>query len=158
MRLLLLCVLFLSSCSDHDLNIPQNSNNSDSEEENELLSLERKWLEAEFALDTGYISALIDSTFISISANGVSNKQDELKGMYNNISAMRRDSVFLDSLKLEDPLVNVYGNTAVVTFIVHTYKREKGKLTEKKTRFYDVWVKRNGAWKAVSAQGTPLTE
>ena len=124
----------------------------------DLLSLERKWLEAEFVLDTTYISTLLDSTFIGISANRVSNKQEELKGMYDNISAMRKDSVFLDSLRLEESIVNVYDKTAVITFIVHTYKKEKGKPTEKRTRFYDVWINRNGKWKAVSSQGTLLTE
>jgi hypothetical protein len=71
---------------------------------------------------------------------------------------MRRDSVSLDSLKLEDAIVNVYDNSAVVTFVVHTYKKEKGRRTEKRTRFYDVWINRNGEWKAVSSQGTTIVE
>lgn len=123
----------------------------------ELLSLERKWLEAEFALDTAYLSTLLDSTFIGISADRISNKQEDLKGMYDNISSMRNDSIFLDSLKLEEEVVHIYDNSAVVTFIVHTYKKEKGRPTEKRTRFYDVWINRNGKWKAVSSQGTAIT-
>lgn len=74
--------------------------------------------------------------------------------MYSNISAMRKDSIFLDSLKLEDGRVNLYENLAVVTFIVHSYKKDKGLPIEKRTRFYDVWVNRDGKWKAVAAQGT----
>ena len=123
-----------------------------------LLSLERKWLIEEFALDTAYLSTLLDSTFIGISTEHVSNKQQNLKGMYDNISAMRKDSIFLDSLQLEDAIVNIYDNTAVVTLIVHTYKKDKGKPVEKRTRFYDVWINRNGSWKAVSSQGTVITE
>jgi hypothetical protein len=76
--------------------------------------------------------------------------------MYDNIRAMQQDSIFLDSLKLEDAVVNLYDNSAVVTFVVHTYKKEKGTSTEKRTRFYDVWVNRNGTWKAVSSQGTAI--
>ena len=152
MRLLLTGVLFFTSCSGYD------ADNADGRMEKELILLERKWLEAEFVLDTAYISTLLDSTFIGISANRVSSKQEELKGMYDNMSAMRRDSIFLDSLKLEDSIVNVYDKTAVVTFVVHTYKKEKGRSTEKRTRFYDVWINRNGIWKAVSSQGTPLDE
>lgn len=121
-----------------------------------LLLLERKWLEAEFALDTAYISSLLDSTFISISADHISNKQQELKGIYENISAMRKDSIFLDSMKFEEPLVHIYDNTAVTSFIVHTYKKDRGRTTEKRTRFYDVWIKRGEAWKAISSQGTKL--
>ena len=97
------------------------------ETKEQLLSLERKWLEAEFALDTAYLSTLLDSTFIGISTDHISNKQQNLKGMYDNISAMRKDSIFLDSMKLEDAIVNVYDNTAVATFVIHTYKKDKGK-------------------------------
>jgi hypothetical protein len=120
----------------------------------ELLLLEQNWLEAEFKLDTAYISTLIDSTFTGISGDHLTNKQQELNGMYRDISTMRIDSIFLDSLKLEDGRVNLYENVAVVTFIVHTYKKDKGLPIEKRTRFYDVWVNRNGKWKAVAAQGT----
>lgn len=124
------------------------------ETKQELLTLELKWLEAEFKLDTAYISTLIDSTFTGISGSRITNKQQELEGMFHTVNAMRKDSVFLDSLKLEDGMVNLYQNTAVVTFIVHTYKKDKGLPIEKRTRFYDVWVNRNGKWKAVAAQGT----
>ena len=70
--------------------------------------------------------------------------------------SMRRDNVFLDPVKLEDASVKLYDNTAVAIFIVHTYKKEKGKPTEKRTRFYDVWIKRNGKWLAVASQGTTM--
>ena len=153
--ILLMAILF--GCTETDSNgkaEPGHTSNSKAGEE--LLSLERKWLEAEFALDTAYLSTLLDSTFIAVSANRISNKEEELKGIHDNISAMRKDSIFLDSLKLEDATVNLYGNAAVVTFIVHTYKKEKGKSTEKRTRFYDVWINRDGKWKAVSSQGTAV--
>lgn len=153
---LLITVLF--SCTQTDSNRANGTVRQSNEKvREELLSLERKWLEAEFALDTAYLSTLLDSTFIGISANRISGKQQELNGMYDNISAMRLDSIFLDSLTLEDAVVNIYDNSAVVTFVVHTFKKEKGKPTEKRTRFYDVWINRNGQWKAVSSQGTPVT-
>lgn len=97
----------------------------------ELLSLERKWLDAEFALDTAYVSTLMDSTFIDISIDHISNKQQALKGMYNNISAMRKDSIFLDSLKFEDITVNLYENFAVVSLVTHSYKKIKANQQKK---------------------------
>jgi hypothetical protein len=155
-NLLILLVSSFFGCTGADSDkttIDQHSNENVKEE---LLSLERRWLEQEFALDTAYISALLDSSFIAISADRISGKQEELKGIYDNISSMRKDSIFLDSLKLEDAVVNVYDRSAVVTFIVHTYKKEKGRSTEKRTRFYDVWINRSGKWKAVSSQGTAI--
>jgi len=121
-----------------------------------LLLLERKWIEAEFALDTAYISTLMDSTFQSVNADQILNKQQELDGIFKNIRSMRRDSIFLDSVKLEDASVEVYDNTAVAIFIAHTYKKEKRRPTEKRTRFYDVWINRNGKWLAVASQGTTI--
>jgi len=149
-------VCFLSACSDPTGKQNDNSRVSEDKTKEELLSLERKWLEAEFELDTGYIATLLDTGFISISADHISNKSQELKGMYDNISAMRKDSIFLDSMKFENAIVNLYDNTAVVTFIIHTYKKNKGKPAEKRTRFYDTWINRNGKWKAISSQGTVI--
>src|SRR5688572_23317078 len=158
MRLLLILLMFvLFGCNQSGSGESRAHTSSSEIVKAELLSLERQWLEAEFALDTAYLSTLLDSTFIAVSAGRISNKQEELNGIYDNISAMRKDSIFLDSLKLENATVNLYGKTAVVTFIVHTYKKEKGKSTEKRTRFYDVWINRNGKWKAVSSQGTVVS-
>ena len=158
MRIELISIMFiLFACSQSNskkaVDTGSFSNNNVKEE---LLSLEKKWLDAEFALDTAYISTLMDSSFIDISTDHISNKQQALKGMYNNISVMRRDSIFLDSLKFENVNINVYENTAVVALITHSYKKNKGVQVEKRMCFYDVWIKRNGKWKAVSSQGTVI--
>jgi len=160
MRKELISIMFiLFACSPSNSKKTGDTDNfSNDNVKEELLSLEKKWLDAEFALDTAYISTLMDSTFIDISIDHISNKQQALKGMYNNISAMRKDSIFLDSLKFEDITVNLYENLAVINLVTHSYKKNKGKPTEKRMRFYDVWINRNGKWKAVSSQGTTLSE
>lgn len=156
------CLLFILICSAFSCSNETKTNSpaqfSETKTKEELIALERKFLEAEFALDTAYITTLLDSTFISVSSDHLSNKQQELTGIYKNISNMRKDSIFLDSLKIQDAMVNIYSNTAVVIFVVHTYKKDKGRPTEKLTRFYDVWVNRGGNWKAVSSQGTKVEE
>lgn len=132
---------------------------SNEEVKKDLLALETKWLDYEFNLDTASIAKFLDNDFISISATDTSNKQMELEGVYKNISAMRNDSIFVDSFRIEEPfIVKQFDNTAVTIFICHTYKKDKGKPVEKRTKFYDVWINRNGGWKAISSQGTTLTE
>ena len=121
-----------------------------------LLSLEHKWLEAEFSLDTTYLSSIIDSSFISISDEGVKHKSEDLLSMYTNIKQRQQDSIFIDSFKLENTVVNIHDNTAIVTFIVHSFGKNKTEPRERWTRFYDVWIKRDNKWKAVSSQGTPV--
>lgn len=100
----------------------------------------------------------MDSTFTAISEEGIHNKKQSLQGMYSNSSQRLKDSVFIDSFNLENTVVNIYDNAAVVIFTVHTYKKVKGKPIEKRTRFYDVWINRNGTWQAVSSQGTVIPE
>jgi len=123
-----------------------------------LLGLEKKWIEAEFALDTVFLHTLLDSSFYSVNTDHISNKQEEISGIYKNMAALRQDSIFLDSVTTEDAIVNVYGNTAVAIFTAHTYKKDKGRPVEKRMRFYDVWVNRNGNWKAAASQGTVLSQ
>jgi hypothetical protein len=159
MKIIVSCfALLLFACSQPESNNTNTATETTMQTKEHLLSSERKWLEAEFALDTAFISTLLDSTFFSISAEHISNKQQEITGIYNNISSMRKDSIFFDSLQLEDAIVNLYENMAVVVTVFHTYKKDKGKPIQKRTRFYDVWVNRNGVWKAVSSQGTVLSE
>lgn len=154
-----LVVFVLAACSPSpDEQSKAGTAGADNDEKQVLLALERKWIEYEFALDTASISPLLDEHFISISGNDTSNKQQELKGIYEKMNSLRKDSVFLDSLKIEEAIVNFYGNTAVVIPVFHTYKTSKGKPVETRTRFYDVWVKKNGNWKAVSSQGTTLAQ
>lgn len=128
------------------------------EDKSQLLNLEREWLEKEFALDTAFIASIMDSTFIGISEDGLKNRREELISIYNNIDQRLKSGVVIDSFRLEDEVVNIYSNSAVVTFIVHTYRHSSDSLIERKTRFYDVWTKRGDKWKAVASQGTTVQE
>ena len=143
-------LIILISCDSNK------SNASLTTDKAQLLSLERKWLTAEFALDTTYLSSIIDSSFIDISENGLHNKSQALVSMYQNITQRIKDSILIDSFLIEDPITNVYENSAVVTFVVHTFRSDKGVKSGHKTRFYDVWIKQNNIWKAVSSQGTKI--
>jgi hypothetical protein len=127
-----------------------------SDEKNELLGLEYEWLKREFELDTAFLSSIMDSTFISISDSGVQSKQEDLISMYNNIDQRIKSGIVIDSFRLENEVVNIYSNSAVVTFVVHTYRHHYDSLIERKTRFYDVWVKREDKWRAVASQGTHI--
>lgn len=122
-----------------------------------LIKLEYNWLKAEFALDTSYISNLMDDRFMGINLDVVHNKKEALMDMYIGIAQRNKDSIYIDSFKLEDIFITIYENTAVVRFVVHTYRKEKAIANERKTMFYDVWIKRNKKWKAVSSQGTKIS-
>ena len=154
---LILIMVLLFSCTETGSNKTGHVTDQSTDKiKQELISLERKWIDAEFVMDIDYVSTLIDTSFIDISPDHIHNKQQALTVMYNNINAMRQDSIVLDSLKFEDVIVNLYENTAVISLVTHSYKKDNGRVVEKRMRFYDVWINRNGKWKAVSSQGTVI--
>jgi hypothetical protein len=72
---------------------------------------------------------------------------------------MKKDNHVIDSLYLDDFKVEVYDITAIATYYTVTKGRVKGvPFQNRRTRWYDVWVKRNGEWKWVASQGTSINE
>ncbi len=125
--------------------------------EQRIRSLEYKAFDAEFRLDTATLSKMMDEKFIAVYPRTISNKQQELAGIYKNISQMKRDEHFIDSFYLDDFKVQLYDYTAVATFFSVTKGRIKAVPFEnKRWRWTDVWVKRKGEWKFVSSQGMKI--
>jgi hypothetical protein len=124
----------------------------ETDDKGKILQLEYKWLDAEFSADTIFLSSILDSTFICITESGVLTKQKILSKMNANKTYRLKNEIVIDSVRLENVITNLYGNTAVVTFIDHTYAKKKGTLLESTMQFYDVWIKRDNRWKAVSSQ------
>jgi ketosteroid isomerase-like protein len=52
--------------------------------------------------------------------------------------------------------IRVYGDTAVVTGIVHVNATIKGEDRILHLRYLNVWVKRDGSWQLVARQATNL--
>jgi hypothetical protein len=149
--LILCCFLTIqSSCVNKRTDNDKTSDTID--DKAQLLQLEHQWLENEFTADTAFLSSIMDSTFICITPGGMLTKQETLKHMGDNKNFRTKNDIVIDSVALENAIVNIYGNSAVVTFIDHTYARKQGTPLETKVQFYDVWIKRDGQWKAVSSQ------
>jgi hypothetical protein len=125
-----------------------------SNESQQLFSLERQAISREFQNDTAYLSSLMDSTFIELSRGKIKNKHDVLRTIYQDNVANQQNQISRDSFLLQDSVIHVYGNTAVITFIMQTYNRKGDSSFIRRTRFYDVWVKRNNGWKAITWQGS----
>jgi hypothetical protein len=149
--LILCCFLTIqSACVNKRSDDNQTLDNTD--DKAKLLQLEHQWLENEFTADTSFLSSIMDSTFICITPGGILTKQETLKHMGDNKSFRTKNDIVIDSVSLENAVVNVYSHSAVVTFIDHTFAKKQGTPLETKVQFYDVWIKRDGQWKAVSSQ------
>jgi len=61
----------------------------------------------------------------------------------------------MSSAELSDLQVRREGDTAVVTGVNHVKGRgEDDKPYDRRVAFTDVWVKRDGKWQVLAAQGT----
>ena len=140
--------MMLTCCNDNGIDY--------SKESGKLLELEREAITREFQNDTAFLSSIMDSTFIELSKNGIKNKHEVLKSIYQNNKDNQQNNILLDSFLLDDPVIHLYDNAAVVTFVMHTFRRKVDSLFERRTRFYDVWVKRDDKWKAVTWQASPV--
>ena len=59
-------------------------------------------------------------------------------------------------LALSDLRVREYGPMAITTGIIAVKAIYKGEKIDKRHRFTDVWVKRDGRWQCVSAHGSTI--
>ena len=102
---------------------------------------------------------MLDDSFAAVDGLSVANKQEELKSLYDNIHEREAKGHSVDSFYLTDIRIQFYEESAVVTFLVVTRGRINDKpFRDRKTRLYDVWVRRNGTWKAVASQSTRVDE
>ena len=72
------------------------------------------------------------------------------------LGALSAGMLTFDSIVAHDPRVREYGDTAIVTGWTEMRMTFGGQSAEVKSRYTHVFVRRNGAWVFVSAQGTPI--
>jgi ketosteroid isomerase-like protein len=120
--------------------------------EQELTALEHIWKQAVVAGDAATLQRLYADEFTSIDQEGaVWNKAEDI-GIDTN------GWFRLDSYRLEDMNVRVYGDLAVVTGRNTMKGTFLGRAVMSQVRFTDVFVKRDGRWQCVTTQATPIVK
>lgn len=64
---------------------------------------------------------------------------------------LKENRLKIESFRLDDVSVRVYGDTAVVFGLITEKSRFRDKDTSGKRRFTDMFVKRDGRWQAVAS-------
>jgi ketosteroid isomerase-like protein len=113
-----------------------------------LMELERAWDAAFHKQDAKFIETLLAEEFIATYGDGT--RGDKSK----ELSLALDTSQQVDSSRLDEFIIKIFGNTAVVWFTQHLVGPVKGKPTEVTYRYVDVWVNRSGRWLAVASQST----
>ena len=115
-----------------------------------LIELERQWDAAFHSQNAAFIDTVLADEFIATYGDG--SRGDKAK----ELALAREFNQQVDSSRLDDFIVKVYRDTAVVWFTQYLVGPVKGKPTEVQYQYMDVWVIRDGRWQAVASQSTRL--
>lgn len=113
-----------------------------------LVELEERWDAAFHNHDQKFIDTLLADEFVVTYGDG--SRGDRAKELSLALDFNQQ----VDSSKLDEFIVKVFGNTAVVWFTQHLVGPVKGKPVAVDYRYMDVWVNRDGQWKCVASQST----
>jgi len=136
------CVTVLASVTT-----PARAQNVKSDQEI-LIELERQWDAAFQRLDAAFIESVLAEEFIATYGDG--SRGDKAK----ELALVRDFNQQVDSRRLDNFIVKVYRDTAVVWFTQYLVGPVNGKPTEVQYQYMDVWIVRDGRWQAVASQST----
>jgi ketosteroid isomerase-like protein len=116
-----------------------------------LMQLERDWDAAFHRKDVTFIETVLADEFVATYGDG--RRADRAKEL---ALATERDEQ-VDSSTLDEFIVKVYGDTAVVWFTQHLVGPKDGRRLELTYRYLDVFVLRDGRWQCVASQSVKVT-
>jgi ketosteroid isomerase-like protein len=116
-----------------------------------LIKLERDWDDAFHHKDVKFIENVLATEFIATYAEG--QRADRAKELQNAEEFNQQ----IDSSVLDEFIVRVYGDTAVVHFTQKLTGPSKGQSLTLTFRYMDVFVMRDGRWQCVASQSTRVT-
>lgn len=120
--------------------------------EQTLMKIERELGDALIQGNSPLLEIYLAETFVFTSPNG------NILSKTQVIGDVKIGSLKMESSKREDMKVQIYGNTAVVTYSSTDKGAFKGKDISGQYRWTDVFENRNGQWQLVSQQGTPIRQ
>jgi ketosteroid isomerase-like protein len=119
-----------------------------SDDETQLIQLERAWNQAEAGADPSAIASLFEETLVYVDYDGsLMNKSEYLRSVGN--PAARPDHMYDEGMK-----AHVYGSAGIVSGVYRETGTSKGTPYTRRARFTDTWIKRDGQWKCVASQST----
>jgi ketosteroid isomerase-like protein len=117
-----------------------------------VLYMESAWNDAIKSHDAGWVERNYADDATDISRTG------EMQNKASAIAAMKSDKSTVESIELSEMSTRVDGNTAVVTGVFRERGRGgQGNQFDRRVRFTDTWIKRDGRWQVWASQGTLIS-
>jgi ketosteroid isomerase-like protein len=110
-----------------------------------LVELENKWVDALAKSDIAALGLILADTYVDTDEQG---HQTDREGLF---SILKSGDLKVESIKLSDMHVHIYGDAALVTGKGVQAGSFKGQPINNTVVFTDTFVKRNGKWKAVAS-------
>jgi ketosteroid isomerase-like protein len=116
----------------------------------QLLYLEMEWAEADMKNDVAWFERTFADNF-----SGISSTTGKLNTKAEEIAEVKNRKEVFTFVAPSDMQVRINGDTGVVTGVYHMKGRdEKGQPLDRRIRYTDVYVKRDGRWQVLASQGT----
>jgi ketosteroid isomerase-like protein len=116
--------------------------------EQEIMQIEKEMLAALLKGDTNPSERYLADSYVFTAPDGVS------MGKAQTIEDLKSGNLKLQAASLDNAKVQVYGDTAIVTYSSNDKGTYKGKDISGKTRWTDVFVKQKGRWVIVASHGS----
>jgi ketosteroid isomerase-like protein len=118
----------------------------------QLLYMEMEWADADQKGDLAWFERNFADGF-----SGISSRTGKLNTKAEEIADVKNRKDVLASAESSEMDVRVEGNTGIVTGVYTMKGRdEKGQQFDRRIRYTDVYVKRDGRWLVLASQGTPM--
>ena len=115
-----------------------------------LIAVEHAWGNALLKRDVAGFGRCLADEWVLITSDGSRVTKAVALG------DLKSGALKIDSFRLDDVTVRLYGNTAVVRGLITEKSKLRDKDTSGKSRFTDVFVKRDGRWQAVASHESNL--
>lgn len=117
-----------------------------------LLYLESAWNDAIKARDVAWLERNLADDATDILRTGA------LLNKAASIASLKSDKSTIESMELSEMSTRMEGNTAVVTGVYRERGRdEQGRPFDRRVRFTDTWIKRDGRWQVWASQGSLIS-
>jgi hypothetical protein len=110
-----------------------------------VLGIENKWVDALVKSDAASLDSIFADTYVDTDEH---THRSDKQGV---LSVLKSGELKMESIKLSDMKVQVYGDAAVVIGSATQFGNFKGQALAPKVIFTDTLIKRNGNWVAVAS-------
>ena len=110
-----------------------------------IISVENNWVDALVKSDTTALDSILADTYVD------TDEHSHRGGKQDVFSFLKSGDLKLDSIKLSDMQVHIYGDAAVVLGNSEQAGSFLGGPIAAKILFTDTFIKQNGKWRAVAS-------